>query len=134
MEHDGQAEGDQNLVRMGAVVEVADQAALHQNTQGQHQRYGQQNRQRHRKADDLQPEVTPPDLQVGHIHHHLQAGDALVFDLGRQLEQHLHADRAKPADHEQRAMGKVDHAQRAENECEPQGNQRVRAALVQAVE
>src|SRR3546814_1232385 len=46
----------------------------------------------------------------------------------------LQRDGAKSAQHEKGAVGEVDDAEGAEDESEPEGDQRVGAALVEAVE
>ncbi len=58
-------------------------------------------------------------------------GSTVTVSMRDQLaERH----RAEGAEHEQRAMGEVDDAQRAENQGQAQGDQRIGPAFVQAVE
>ena len=51
-----------------------------------------------------------------------------------QIEQLVEGDGAEGAQHEQRAMGEVDDAERSEDQREPQRDQRIGAALVQPVQ
>jgi hypothetical protein len=46
LKHDGQAEGDEDLVRMRTLVEVLDEAPFHGEADNQHHHDGQQDRQR----------------------------------------------------------------------------------------
>src|SRR3546814_4335169 len=65
LQHDREAEGNENLLGMTALVEMADQAALHGQADQQHDRDGQQDGERHREVDQRLADVAEPDLQVG---------------------------------------------------------------------
>ena len=53
---------------------------------------------------------------------------------GFERDQVAEGDGAEGAEHEQRAMREVDDAEGAEHQCQPERDQRVGAALVEAVE
>ncbi len=46
LKHDGEAEGHQDLIRMRTLVEILDQAALHEEPDQRHDRYREQDRKR----------------------------------------------------------------------------------------
>ncbi len=64
LQHDGQAEGHEDLVRMGALVEVLDQAALHDEADSDHDRDREQDCDRHRPVDYGTPTSGPNQLSI----------------------------------------------------------------------
>ena len=95
---------------------------------------GEDDRQRHRIVDERLAGVAEPGLQVGLVLEGVEEGHVRVLDLGRQGQDLLKGDGAEGAEHEQRAMGEVDHAQRAEDQGQAERDQRVGAALVEPVQ
>ena len=73
-------------------------------------------------------------LQIGHFLEGVEEGDALVLDLGREGQELLKGDGAERAEHEQRAVGEVDDAERPEDQRQAERDQGVGAALVEAVQ
>src|SRR5690606_165503 len=134
LQHDCQPEGDEDLVGVRATVEMADQAALERHAEQPHHRDREQDRQWNRVVDQALAEVAEPDLQVRDLLVRIEERDALVLHLPGDVEQLVQRDRAEGADHEQGAMREVHDAERAEDQREPEGDQRVGAALVEAVE
>jgi hypothetical protein len=76
-------------------------------------------------------------MEVGHFDLHRIAEEVLSrlidHDVGERQDPG-ERDGTECADHEQRAVGEVDHAQSAKDQCQAQGNQRIGAALVQTVQ
>ena len=53
---------------------------------------------------------------------------------GFKCEKLIEANRAKGADHEQGAVGKIHHAQSSKDECQAKGNQGISPTFVQPVQ
>ncbi len=136
--HDGEAEGHEDLIGMGALVEVLDQPALHHEADGDHDGDGEQDRQRHRPVDHHIPgRLSEPVIDIGNIDLHGIAEEILarlIDDLVAQGQKLGECDRTERADHEEGAVGEVDHTQRAEDQRQTEGDQRIGRPLVEAVE
>ena len=137
LQDDREAECHEDLVSVRALVEVLDQAAFHRDPDQGHDYYGQRDRNWHGVIDyGVAGCVAEPDFYVGN--HFRRGRKAKARVLGghflADLQDLVRRDRAEGAEHKQRAMGKVDHTQCAENQCQPQGDQRIGAALVETVE
>jgi hypothetical protein len=59
LQHDGQSEGDEDLVGMRALVEVLDQAAFHNDADNGHHHDGHSIDKRHRPVDERGRDVRP---------------------------------------------------------------------------
>mmetsp|Transcript_23278 Transcript_23278/g.40216 ORF Transcript_23278/g.40216 Transcript_23278/m.40216 type:complete len:543 (-) Transcript_23278:1165-2793(-) len=138
LQNDGQAKGHKDLVRVGTLVEVFDQAAFHQDTDADHDRDRKEDRKRHRPVDNCVPgRLSEPVINIWHIHL-----ERVAEEVGLRVVNHRVADRDNPAqgdraersDHEQGAVRKVDHAERAKNERKTERDQRIGRALVESVE
>ncbi len=69
LQDDGEAEGDQDLVGVRALVEMLDQAALHREADHEHDRNGEKDGERHRPVDDRRSDiVAEPAVDIGHLH------------------------------------------------------------------
>ena len=86
LQHDGQPERHQDLVRMGPLVEVLDQTTLHRHSDEQHDGHGNNQGQWHRPVDDRLPHLrTEPGFDIGRLHFQWIAqeiGFCLVDDFG----------------------------------------------------
>jgi len=137
LQNDRKAEGNQNLFCMRTLIEKADQTSLHRNADDQHDRDGGENRDRHGEIDQRRAKVAQPglDIRFPNFRRRSPGGQVLLIEGHRlQAQQGLDGDGTERAQHEQRAMGKVDDAQRAENDREAKGDQGVGAPLVQTIQ
>ena len=118
---------------MRTIIEMPDQAPLHHDTDEQHHRNRQQDRQRDRVVDHLQSRIAKPDLKVGYVDVAIKERHARIFHLLGRLQQQLHADGTERPQHEQRSMGEVDDAEGAENQRQTESDERIGPTLVQTV-
>ncbi len=137
LQHNRQAKGHQNLVRMRAFVEVFDQAAFHHKANGDHDWEGEQNGQWNRPVDNGTAHFgAEPAFDVGGFYLQRVAqkvGAAGINRFKAEAEKFLYGHSTKGADHEQRAMRKVHNAKRAKDQCEAKRNQRIGRALVEPI-
>ena len=138
LQHDGKAEGHKDLVRMGAFVEVLDEAAFHDEANRQHHGDREEDRQRHGPVHDGGSYLgAEPCLDIGRLDFQGVAEEVLLRLRERDTAERqdaLQRNGAEGADHEKRAMGEVDHPQRAEDQGQTEGDQRIGRALVEAVQ
>jgi hypothetical protein len=136
-QHDGQAERHQDLVRMGALVEEADQTAFHGNAHKAHDHNRHQHRQGHGPVYEKGSSFrTKPVLDIGNINLE-RVTEKIFLCLADRLvgceQQRSQRHRAERTEHEQGSVGEVDHTQGTENECQPERDERVGPTLVQSI-
>ena len=85
LQYDGEAKGNQNLIRMRAVIKMLDQATLHHQADDQHDRNGEQNRKRYGVFDHHPADITEPDLDIGGTNFHRSTPGGCL----RGIEYHL---------------------------------------------
>ena len=129
LQHDGQAEGHEDLFGMAAPVEMLDDAAFHRHADGEHDRNGEQDGQRDRPVDQgFADPLAEPLLDIGYLDLERVAQEVLLGRIFRhigQVEQPLQRDRAEGADHEQGAMGEIHDPERAEDQRQAERDQRI---------
>ncbi len=117
---------------------MLDQAPLHDEADGDHDRDREQDRERHRPVHDGRARaLAEPVLDVVDVHHHRIAEEVGSGGIDHRVargEDAAEGDGAERAQHEERAVGEVDHAKRAEDQRQAEGDERIGAALVEAVQ
>ena len=85
LQDDGEAEGNQNLIRMRAIIKMLDQPALHHHPDDQHDGNGEQNRQRYGVFDQHAADIAEPDLDIRCANFHRSTPGGCL----RGIEYHL---------------------------------------------
>jgi hypothetical protein len=103
LQHDGEAEGDEYLLGMRALVEMLDQATFHDDADQQHHRNGEEDGKRHRPVDQHGAPIAEPGLGQRRTHFERGApgrGLGGVDRDGFERDQVAEADGAEGAQHE----------------------------------
>ena len=137
LQHDRQAERHEDLFCVRALVKEPYQPALHGDADQEHDGYRDQDRDRHRIIQQQRSDVSEPGLDIGLADFHRGPpgrGPGRIEADHLQAEDRLDRNGAKRAEHEQGAMGEIDNTQSAENKCQAERNQGIRAPLVEPVQ
>ena len=114
---------------MRTLVEVFDQATLHDHTNGDHHRNGKQDGERYGPVNDRVAGAFAEDvIDVGNID--LQGfaqkvGSGFVDDSVAECQDAVQRHGAECTDHEERAVGEVNNAKCAEDQRQTQCDQRI---------
>ena len=123
---------------MGTFVEVLDQATFHDDADGQHHRYREQDRQGHRPVDDhVAGFPSKPVIDIWYVDLQRiaqEVGLCFVDDSMAKRDDPRQRHGTERADHEQSAMREVHDAQRPEDQCQAKRDQRIGRALVEPVQ
>src|SRR5690606_8069594 len=135
-QHDGEAEGDEDLLGVRPLIEMLDDAAFHGNAHEEHHGNADEKRYGNRIVDEPGAEVPEPCLyqRFANLHRLAPWRQLCRVDRDRfQRQEIAEGHGAERAKHEQGTVGEVHDPQRAEDERQAKGNQRVGAALVQPI-
>jgi hypothetical protein len=137
LQDDRQAKRHEDLIGVRAFIKKADQSTFHNHTNKQHDRNGDEDRQRHRIINHERADITEPLLNYGRADLKRcspwsRFGWVELNDfVGQQLTDR---DGAKCAEHEERAVREVDDAESPEYQRQTQSDQRIGTALVEPVQ